>query len=244
MTEVDARSLGSGNFIGRLWNGDVPLWKTYWIFFVAAALAIRFATLGVTYLAFANWNRLGETGVNLAVQSWYGLIIAYIIFISVSTWRSASNYAVLQPRRSLRASLAKAMVVLGALSAAANIVDIVVAYNMLPATMPSAPDEQVQYQVMMAGINADLPKMLDSITRLDKVDFDRAGFVYYESILKKLDDVDGTLKRLKLSTAKASCSDKYYSELLKKGSKFRFIYSDSNRQPLGQFEVTKADCSP
>lgn len=92
--------------IGALWRGERSLAVTYWVFGAAIYFAID---LGLEALGLGGYLK-SEAPLEVAVVTLLlVVIIAYLIFISVAIWRSATNYA----GHPLFAVLAKISVVIG-----------------------------------------------------------------------------------------------------------------------------------
>jgi len=108
----------------------------------------------------------------------------------------------------------------------------------------TSPDEQMQ--ALISGLNADLPKMIDPVTRLNKIDLKSNGYIYYETITKKLDnkEKDISLKHLKPVIASGLCKNIDTLEIINSGLNYTYIYSDLEAQPIGEITVTKLDCAP
>jgi len=70
------------NLIQRLWNGDVSLVKTYWIYWVLAWLVMSFMDGFFT-------GYYGEEGPN---KGFILFCFAYAVFINISLWKSATKY--------------------------------------------------------------------------------------------------------------------------------------------------------
>jgi len=75
----------------NLWHGNAPLWKTFWLYGVAALIIIpQVFTIPMGIIA---WFSKVSDGTFLFLIS--PLLIAYIaygIFLTISTWRSADRY--------------------------------------------------------------------------------------------------------------------------------------------------------
>ena len=107
------------DFLGALLRGDLPLAKVYWVYGVIGGFLFL-----VLPGAFAGGLQVaGSDNVALATLSLfyrYGFAPAYVVFISVAIWRSATNYQ----GNPLWAKLAKAAVVLGVLDFALEIAGV------------------------------------------------------------------------------------------------------------------------
>ncbi|MDQ0395384.1 hypothetical protein [Labrys monachus] len=245
MTEIEITRRQSDSLIVRLWRGDVPLAVTYWVFGVVVGAILRLALPGVTYLVFANAKNLSNFDVSAILYLAWGVVSAYFIFVFVAIWRSAAKYAKLKPDKKGRAILAQIVVFLGFVSFVSN-VGIQMSRDSrkaLTTESSSSPDEKMQYQAMMAGLNSDLPKMIDAVTRLNKINIDRDGIQYYETITVPVTDKDGFLNRLKVSVSNSLCkSNANTLDLMRNGSTFRYYYLDSDNRLIGSLAVTEHDC--
>jgi hypothetical protein len=87
--------------------------------------------------------------------------------------------------------------------------------------------------------------MIDSITRLNKVDLTDHGFMFLETITVKLDpDLLRTfVQTFKPIIANGLCGQTDTLSVLKDGRSFHVVYSDNDGKPLGDVEITKADCA-
>lgn len=97
-------------FLGSLWRGDAGLAKTYWIYGAIGSF-IFFVVPGA--LQAGLWVSGSQNAALGAFSLFYsfGFAPAYVVFISVAIWRSASRYQ----GNPLWAKLAKLAVVLGIL---------------------------------------------------------------------------------------------------------------------------------
>lgn len=94
------------SLIGALWRGERGLGVTFWVFGAAIYFA---ADLGLKVLGISGYLR-SEAPLEVAVVTLLLIVIAaYLVFISVAIWRSATNYT----GHPLFAVLAKLSVVAG-----------------------------------------------------------------------------------------------------------------------------------
>ena len=78
-------------FLKALWQGEVALIKTYWLY---GALG-SFLLLGIPVIVFELSGVYGTTDLATLITLFiYSLVFvpAYIIFVSVAIWRSANRY--------------------------------------------------------------------------------------------------------------------------------------------------------
>lgn len=232
------------NFILRLWRGDVPLWKTYWIYGVLIGVILNISVTWVLYQSyyyaedFSQFDRYSISYFLLAV------ILLYSLLVYVGVWRSANNYRKLYPTKRGNAVLAQIAVVLSALAATGQLANSFNnTNNSIDAIRKSgSPDQRLKLEATIAGLNKDLPKMIDSITRLNKIDINDRENTYFETITVQLDNPDVLQTRIKPSIAKGLCGQTGTLSTLKDGRNYHYVYSDSDGKPLGDIVITKADC--
>ena len=108
--------------LSRLWRGEYPLWKTFWLFSVLVnfCLVMFFAYFDYLTVAMPLWfARMARSIIDvIGVSAWVGffvvlagLVFIYSFVVLVGLWRSASKYT--GPK--VWAVLAKVIVVLSAM---------------------------------------------------------------------------------------------------------------------------------
>lgn len=150
----------SSNPILSLWRGEYPLWVTYWIFGALGTAVLNGASMLLyAYKAF-EWPTWLLNGMAWAP-------IAYWLLILVSIWRAADYYN--GPRS--WANAAKVMVVVG----------LIVGFGRISANLTTKTGliEEVRM------INIGLPKMLDDMTRMDRVAFGDGTLSYYYTLTER-----------------------------------------------------------
>ena len=232
------------NIFLRLWRGELPLWQSYWIYGALGGLVLRFISPAITYFLVANSKSLSLFDIRAITYIWFAAVTFYTVVVLVGIWRSADNYRALHDGKTGYATLAKIGVVLGGLSLLGALAQFASNDDQISTlSKGTTPDEQMQYQAVISGLNADLPKMVDSITRLNKIDIQNGSFVYYETILKQFDDKAAALARIKLTIAAGLCKDADTVKSLNSGANYIYIYSDSKGLPIGQLTISKSDCA-
>jgi len=247
MSSEEITQANSRNFFVKLWRGDVPLWKTYWLYGVLGGVIFRLLSPLLTYVLVLNANILSRFDILFVTYIFNSIIISYSLVILVCIWRSAGKYGILHPDRRRYASLARGAVCLGVLYLVAAVSKIALNEGDSVSSLSNAtsPDEKMQYQALISGLNAELPKMIDSITRLDKIDVNGVGYIYYETVTKELDnkEAEQLLNNLKPIVASGLCKNTNTFDSLNSGLSYKYIYTDSKARPLGEITVTKSDCS-
>ena len=94
------------HLIGALWRGERSLRVTYWIFGAAIYFGINMGMGFVQASELFKSEALVDVALTVLVMV---LLIAYLLFISVAIWRSASAYQ----GKPMWAALAKFSVALG-----------------------------------------------------------------------------------------------------------------------------------
>lgn len=232
------------NVLARLWRGDIPLWKSYWLYGSLAGIILNvIVTLTVYQTAYYAEN-FSKFDLYLISYLLIVITILYSVIVFVAIWRSANKYRALYPEKRGWATLAQVAVVLGGLSLIGSLANTFLnsGKTIDEIKKTGATTERMQLQATIAGLNKDLPKMIDSITRLNKIDINDSGFVYFETITTNLDDTTLLQKRVKPNIAKGLCAHPDTFEHLKDGLSFRYVYSDGDGKHLDDVVITKADC--
>jgi hypothetical protein len=249
MTEEVLNTERRENIIIRLWKGNVSLGKTYWLYGVLAGLIIRLISPLVTYGVSYNLSYLSTFDVSLIIYSWIAAVLLYSAFMSVSIWQSATKYKQSYPETKANGTLAQAAVILGILVAAASFIPKddnsknLIGKNSM---VSSDADERLQHEAMLSGLNAryneGLPKMIDAVTRLNKMEFSDKGWSYFETITVHVDNPSEFLKRVKPSIVEGLCKESNTLDGLKSGLSFRYFYADADGNKLGNVEIIRSDC--
>ncbi|HZS07748.1 MAG TPA: amino acid permease [Blastocatellia bacterium] len=69
---------------GSIWNGELSLVRTFWVYYVLVSLLPQFMLAGIAYYAG------GATFLLLLFYLCYSVFVS--VFVSVAVWRAASNY--------------------------------------------------------------------------------------------------------------------------------------------------------
>ena len=238
MSAVTSTDERSSNFILRLWRGQVSLAKTYWLFGVLFGVIIRVASPGVTYLIFSNNEKLSAFDITALTDGWLVFIIAYSLFISVAIWRSANIYALEKPTKKANATLARVAVVLGILSLLGSLARLATDANIEPKNN----DQALQFDMMIAGLNKGLPKKIDNVTTLTKIDLKGTDFLYYYFIDPKVADKPKLATRLEASVTKTTCDNKDMFSGSGAGIVYNYIYSDAEQANFARIRVARTSC--
>lgn len=224
----------STNFLARLWRGQIPLGQTYWIYGVLGSIVIRIISPVIAYYMAANATSLSGFDIALIRYTWAAIAIAYSLFICVAIWRSANRYAIIKPKNKVNASLAQCVVVL---SAVATVAAFVVPSDELK---PNNADERMQLQASLAGMNSGLPKKIDDVTILTKIDIEEGSFVYYFDLRQYIVDRDKFGATVK-NHIKSLCGTPDMVALLKSSPVIHYVYSDLQKNSA-DIILEKSDC--
>lgn len=231
------------NFVGRLWNGDISLGETYWLFGVLGGLILRLLSRALTYVIAYNSPSLSAFDISLISDLWFALVMNYSIIVMVGIWRSATKYAKQKPASSLNAALAKTAVVLGGILVLIKGMTDFISPTTLHETMNAGSvDERMQADAIVSGLNANLPKKLDNVSTLTKIDFRRNSFIYYIQISVRVQDAASFNDKMR-NSLKSTCTDKDLSQILKSNINLTYVYSDPTTPNLATITVSKADCT-
>lgn len=224
----------SPSFIVRFWNGDVALWKCYWLFGALVGTIIRVGlTPALSYLIGANISSLSAFDLDVINYGWSALTIGYSAVVLVAIWRSAEKYIDKFPAKAWKGKLGKAAVVLGWMMVVAGIVR-----TFDTSWQPTTADDRRAVQATIAGLNRDLPKMIDNITRLDRVDIKGLDLYNYHTVTVPISDrakLDATIR----GNLKKQCFN--WQSYLKSGATYNYVYTDSAGSTV-TVTITRADC--
>jgi hypothetical protein len=229
-------------FIVRLWRGDVALVITYWVFGAVGGVALRLLSPAATYEIMAHSTTMSVFDIQVLLYLWVAFLITYSVFILVAVWRSANKYRIMRLASKGNATLAQGACVLGALSVLSTLLNIFSAQNEPFGSISSSPDERLQFDALVSGLNANLPRNLDSVTTLTRIDVDKSGYQYYETVAAQLDSDEAFLHRMRPLIAQGLCKDHGVKDNLVYNINYQYIYSDQNLRPIGDVLITVADC--
>jgi hypothetical protein len=148
-------------FVRRLFQGDISLPITYWIFNVLAGVVFQ-VVLKIIEL---NYFDITTTKIGAwSVIGFYWFVVGYSIFILIAIWRSAGKYQ----GRAIWAGLSRVAVVLGTFGLVGN---LIIGYE-------QNSDTDLALREEIKTLNASLPNMIDNDTRLDHVSIQEKDLYY------------------------------------------------------------------
>lgn len=224
------------SFLIRLFEGDISLAKTYWFFSVLGGLALRFLSSLVFYILFSHFYSLGRTSFSVLLYSWIAICFAYAVFMGVAVWNSATSYAKANPGHRGWAWAAKTTVVISAFVLIGSISEIT------GNTKLSFDDNQPETQAMISGLNANLPRKVDNVTTLDKIDIRNNTVFYYFAVTASIANQQVFETTMTRNLLEMACSDKALLSLLKSNYTIDWIYSVANSSKSITFAATKSNC--
>ena len=75
--------------ISRLWRGEIPLWKSFWLFGVGGGTLLGLPIFS-TMLALTD---VPDEATALVFVSALGFLLLYLTWVFVGIWRAAGRYA-------------------------------------------------------------------------------------------------------------------------------------------------------
>ena len=217
------------NFVARLFNGDISLPVTYWVFVV---LIGNFAFQIVNKIIEFNYFDIitTQTG-SWSVMAFYWVAIGYGIFMLIATWRSAGKFK----GNAIYGRFARFAVVLGTLVLVGNFI----------VGLQQGSDTDLALSEEIKIINKSLPSMIDKDTRLDHASIqDRDVYYNYTFVNWSVENLDITrfksVMTPKLKTAQ--CAEEEGRALLNEGRKIVYMYRDRANKPVAKIVIEKSDC--
>jgi hypothetical protein len=162
----------------------------------------------------------------------------------MAIWRSASNYSQKYPHNRIWSLLAKGAVclsVLGLLKSGFAFITRTDESDVQAITNPTTSSTLIAKDAMISGLNANLPKKIDSVTVLNKIELNDNTFVYDYSVLTQLNDVSTFEQKMKAHLIKNVCASAV-ADNLKAGLDTKYVYTDTNNA-TASITITKTDCA-
>ncbi|RDH82475.1 MAG: hypothetical protein DIZ80_09295 [endosymbiont of Galathealinum brachiosum] len=217
------------SYLTRLFEGDISLVVTYWIWGVLiVGLSSRIALLiyNENFMVIAL-NENSEMYTNI----FNGILFGASAFMLVSIWRSAGNYTG-NPTWKI---LARTVVVINTLVLLGNFSST---YN-ISGSSTYGLEEEIRL------MNKGLPMMLDSDTRMDNVSLVDKNYLYKYTLVnatnKSLDKK--RFKKIMFDSLKETvCSEKSLVSLLNQDYKFIYRYKDKNNSLVMDIILSKKYC--
>lgn len=220
---VDATPRHS-NYFARLFNGDLPLVITYWVW---GALVGGLVFGGTAAIIEYNYAAIVIQPYGaLAINMFFWFAIAAGTFIWVGIWRSAGKY-----RGGGWGIVARVMVALGVISTVATF-------------LPS-PNEEPGIAAEVQLLSKSLPTMLDDTTRLDAVEYDSDTLMYFHTItdMRVAEiDVEFFQAAMQESLVNSLCNANDQRGMLKDGIAYAYAYADMDGEYIFDVVIAETDC--
>lgn len=218
------------NFITRLFNGDISLPVTYWVF----GVIIGNVVLGTLYSAidlkyFEIVSKLGILPINIFLV----FSLAYNIFILIAIYRSAVKYT----GNKLWSILARILV----------IINTILSIGVLVVTFKQITDPNMYIKRDINMLNKSLPKMIDKDTRLENVTLIGKD-IYFNYTMVNLLTADVDIPKVESiispNIKSSQCQDVGLRAILDEGRKLVYVYADKEGSAITKIFVSKEDCLP
>lgn len=212
------------NLFRKIWNGELPLYKVYWIYGVLVSVIIRlFVEVSFNFVSLDYASAFSYFLV--------AVVVPYQILVSVGVWRSATAYT----RNKIWAVLAKIVAVLW----------VFVALGVAIQTYKGEINSVHELDETAKLLNKTLPSQIDKDTRLDSVDAKNGSFNLHYTLVnysysKELADV--VQKNVKGGLVELACTTKELRHLLDKKISIVYIYSDKSGAEITKIVVDKTQC--
>lgn len=226
--EESTKIVKEKNFITRLFNGDISLAVTYWIFGVIIGniiLGMLCSLIDAKY--FELIPKVGILPINIFLL--IGLV--YNIFILIAIYRSAVKYK----GNKIWSILARILVII-------NTIFII---SILVVTFRQITDPNIAMKKDISKLNKPLPRMIDNDTRLENVALvDKDIYFNYTMVNLLTADVDiAKVESIIAPNIKSTqCQDGGLRPILNEGRKLVYVYMDKEGKLITKITVSKEDC--
>lgn len=226
--EESTKIVKEKNFITRLFNGDISLAVTYWIFGVIIGniiLGMLCSLIDAKY--FELIPKVGILPINIFLL--IGLV--YNIFILIAIYRSAVKYK----GNKIWSILARILVII-------NTIFII---SILVVTFRQITDPNIAMKKDISKLNKPLPRMIDNDTRLENVALvDKDIYFNYTMVNLLTADVDiAKVESIIAPNIKSTqCQDAGLRPILNEGRKLVYVYMDKEGKLITKITVSKEDC--
>jgi len=225
---LDSKESNS-NLFSRLFRGNVPLGKTYWLYFVFIGGFCLNTTSKIlqAYYFDISTSTLGT----YSYIAFYWFVIVYTLFSQIAVWRSAGKFE----GKIIWSALARLMVIIGFFGIVINVYSSYLA--------PDKIITNIKNEIIL--IQKSLPKMIDDSTRLDSVRLEGKEANYnYTLISTSIDDVDIEYftQVMSVNLKTEVCSNEDVKDGLEAGISFNYYYRDKEGKPISKTTVSKEDC--
>lgn len=218
----------SGNIVTRLFNGDVSLVMTYWVWgglVYGGGFTLLNAILEANYMQVVTL----PYGVFI-VNSFYLIALAVGVFIWIAIWRSAGKY-----QGGVWGRAARVMVVIG----------VLVTLNVFMTATEDGELTDAVYGEQSLLINKSLPMMIDESTRLESVTLTRTEYRYRNTMIDwtaaEVNKAEFML-RMRVSIAGQICDTRDTRAALESGVIYIYTYNDAVGDHIADVTLTVDNC--
>lgn len=216
------------NFIVRLFNGDISLPVTYWIFGVIIGNVI-FGTL-CSVIDSKYFELISKVGI-LPINVFLIFTLVYNIFILIAIYRSALKYK----GNKIWSILARILV----------IINTVFSIAILVITFRQITDPNIFIKRDINMLNKSLPKMIDNDTKLENVTLIGRD-IYFNYTMVNLLTADVDISKVESiispNIKSTQCQDVGLKPILNEGRKLVYVYTDKAGTEITKIFVSKEDC--
>lgn len=225
-------------FFKKIWNGELPLYVTFWIFGVIISLIIKSLLIYINQYYLLIYIKYG----NYPFYFLMVLSLSYSVFIWISIWRCANKYRGSQ----IWAAGAKLMVIIGVLqtfiSYDTGLLNIIFSKNNHPSSI-----QELKQDVL--NLNKSLPVKVDKITEIYKVDLSNNSIIYFNRLVdlnpnqyQHFKTNNKSIKNnIKKNLAKTVCSERELTSYLEKNMHLIYKY-EIDGSVIFTIHITKKDC--
>jgi cell division protein FtsB len=223
-----AKMVKEKNFITRLFNGDISLAVTYWVFGVIIGNVIfgtLYSVIDSKYIEIVA--KIGTLPIIIFIV----ITFAYNFFVLIAIYRSAVKY----DGNKIWSILARILV----------IINTIFSIGVLVATFVQITDSNMFIKRDISMLNKNLPKMIDKDTRLDKVILiDKDISFNYTMVNLLAADLDiPKLESIMAPNIKLEqCQNDGLKPILDEGRKLIYVYVDKEANAITKIIVSKEDC--
>lgn len=227
MNEVDETGVKNKSLVRRLFNGDLGLAKTFWLYYFCVKLVVIICI------------ELSERMLWVLPQSKYFynildildvFIVIYFIAIIIPIWKSVQKYK----GNVIYSVLAMTLVVLNAILTTATYI------------LYTVNEENIRFREyeLVETMNKGLPTMIGEGVMLNKIYVEDDSFVHVVKLIdqKESEILSSNYEEGKLNLIIELCSDEDTRSFMKAYSSMVYRFYDGNDVYVRDIEVTSDDC--
>jgi hypothetical protein len=214
------------NIVKALWRGEVPLWKTYWVFGFCVSTTFNVALLYLRTHILSVYSQSGGKALFWIV--WSGAVI-YGLFILVAIWRSAGNY-----------NGSATYAVLARVAAGIGLLAILRGVSLV--LWPQHVDADY-LQRTAASVNSQVPVLFDGGTRLEYASASGMAITYHYTLTRERGaDAEDLVRFTGDSEPIHSSACRELRSVIDAGGRVTYEYADSDDVTVGAIVMDRASC--